>query len=55
MTLPLLNQARHVVFLVGSAKNPELLAKVIGGDAQFPAARVSPPNGKLTWIIGERA
>lgn len=55
MTLPLLNQARHVLFLVGSAKNPELLEKVIGGDNEFPAARVAPPNGKLSWIIGARA
>jgi 6-phosphogluconolactonase len=55
MTFPLLNQARHVVFLVGSAKNPALLERVIGGDPEFPASRVAPENGQLTWMIGERA
>ena len=55
MTFPLLNQARHVLFLVGSAKNPALLERVIGGDPEFPASRVAPANGQLTWMIGERA
>lgn len=54
MTLPLLNQARHVLFLVSGEKNPELLDKVLGGDTQYPAALVNPPNGQLTWMIGER-
>ena len=55
MTFPLLNQARHVLFLVGSAKNPALLERVISGDPEFPASRVAPANGQLTWMIGERA
>ncbi|HEY1583245.1 MAG TPA: 6-phosphogluconolactonase [Chthoniobacterales bacterium] len=55
MTLPLLNQARHVLFLVSGEKNRELLEKVLGGDAQYPAARVNPPNGQLTWMIGQPA
>ena len=55
MTLPLLNQARHVLFLVSGAKNRELLEKVIAGDTRYPAALVNPPNGQLTWMIGERA
>jgi 6-phosphogluconolactonase len=55
MTLPLLNQARHVLFLVSGDKKRELLEKVIGGDTRYPAALVNPPNGQLTWMIGERA
>lgn len=55
MTLPLLNQARHVLFLVSGDKNRELLEKVIAGDTRYPAALVNPPHGQLTWMIGERA
>ncbi|MDQ3545410.1 MAG: 6-phosphogluconolactonase [Verrucomicrobiota bacterium] len=53
MTLPLLNQSRHVLFFVGGEKNPELLQRVLAGDSGYPAARVNPPNGELTWMIGE--
>jgi 6-phosphogluconolactonase len=52
-TLPLINDARHVLFLVGASKSPELVKSVLGGDRQFPAARVIPVAGDVTWIIGE--
>ena len=55
MTLPLLNQSRQVLFLVSGDKDPRLLERVLAGDAEFPASRVSPPNGRLSWMIGERA
>jgi 6-phosphogluconolactonase len=52
-TLPLINQARHVCFLVNANKNVALLDQVLAGDRQFPAARVEPANGALTWFLGE--
>ncbi len=52
-TFPLINQARQVCFLVNASKQPKLIDRVIGGDAQFPAARVNPSNGALTWMLGE--
>lgn len=52
-TYPLINHARHVCFLVNAKKNAELIEAVVGGDRQYPAARVNPPAGKLTWILGE--
>lgn len=52
-TYPLINQARHVCFLANANKNPGLLDEVLGGDQQYPAARVAPANGALTWILGE--
>jgi 6-phosphogluconolactonase len=52
-TFPLLNQARHICFLANANKNPSLLEKVLQGDQEFPAARVAPVNGDLTWILGE--
>ena len=55
MTLPLINQARQIAFLVGGEKHAELIERVLAGEEQFPAARVNPANGQLTWIIGEPA
>lgn len=51
-TFPLINHARHVCFLVNAAKNAGLIDQVIKGDQKFPAARVNPTAGKLTWILG---
>ena len=52
-TFPLINHARHILFLVGASKNPELIERVLAGDRQFPAAQVSPVAGEVTWMIGE--
>src|SRR5262249_13856605 len=51
-TFPLINHARHVCFLVGAAKNADLVERVLAGDPQFPASRVNPSAGDMTWIIG---
>ena len=52
-TFPLINQARHVCFLVNAAKHADLIERVLKGDPKFPASRVNPAAGKLTWIIGQ--
>ncbi len=52
MTLPLLNQSRHVLFLVRGDKNPQLIERVLAGAPEYPASLVNPPNGRLTWMIG---
>jgi 6-phosphogluconolactonase len=52
-TFPLIGQARHVCFLANANKNAALLDQVLAGDRQYPAARVEPENGGLTWILGE--
>lgn len=52
-TFPLINHARHVCFLVGAAKNAELIDRVLEGDPEFPASRVNPSAGDVTWIIGQ--
>jgi 6-phosphogluconolactonase len=52
-TFPLINQARHVCFLANASKNTARLEKVLDGDQEYPAARVEPGNGDLTWILGE--
>jgi len=52
-TFPLINHARHILFLVGASKSPQLIERVLAGDQQFPAARVNPVAGQVTWMIGE--
>jgi 6-phosphogluconolactonase len=52
-TLPLINAARHVLFLVGASKNLALIERVLQGESQFPAARVDPSAGDVTWMIAE--
>jgi len=53
MTLALINHSRQVLFLVSGDKNRDLLARVLEGDQEFPASRIAPASGGLTWIIGE--
>jgi 6-phosphogluconolactonase len=52
-TFPLINAARQILFLVGASKNPALIERVLQGDSQYPAARVDPSAGDVTWMIGE--
>jgi 6-phosphogluconolactonase len=52
-TFPLINHARHICFMANANKKPALLEKILEGDQQFPAARVAPVDGNLTWILGE--
>src|SRR5947207_2249171 len=52
-TFPLINHARHILFLVAASKNPALIERVCQGDRQFPAARVDPSAGDVTWMIAE--
>ena len=52
-TFPLINHARHILFLVGASKSPQLIERVLAGERQFPAARVNPIAGDVTWMIGE--
>jgi 6-phosphogluconolactonase len=51
-TFPLINHARNILFLVGASKNPKLIDRVLEGDSQFPATRVNPIAGEVTWMIG---
>jgi 6-phosphogluconolactonase len=52
-TFPLINHARNVCFLVNASKHPELIDSILGGDTQYPSARVNPPDGQLIWMLGQ--
>jgi 6-phosphogluconolactonase len=52
-TFPLINHAQHICFLVDATKHEDLIEHVIDGDPSFPASRVNPSAGGLTWILGQ--
>ena len=56
MTPRLLNAARSVIFLVsGSGKAKALAAVLEGPQGVFPAQRIAPERGALTWMIDSAA
>jgi len=51
-TLPLINRARRVAFLVSGAEKSAILARVLEGPAGvLPAQLVSPDEGELVWFV----
>jgi 6-phosphogluconolactonase len=57
-TLPLINAASEVAFLVSGADKASVLRTVLEGDApdaQYPAKLVQPMNGKLIWFADRAA
>ncbi len=54
MTLPLLNAARHVLFLVGGAEKAAAVRDVVDGKP-LPASMVRPTDGTVTLLVDEDA
>ena len=57
-TVPLLNAARCVGFLVSGAEKASTLHEVLEGDApgnRYPAKLVRPAEGKLIWFVDRAA
>jgi 6-phosphogluconolactonase len=58
LTYPVLNAARHVLFLVAGQKKAIAVRDVLEGGAspqERPAAGVRPVDGQLTWLVDEGA
>jgi 6-phosphogluconolactonase len=57
LTLPVLNAARHVLFLVTGANKAQALAAVFSGrpDRDRPASLVRPGSGALEWHVDAAA
>lgn len=54
LTLPVINAARHVVFLVSGEEKAHALARVYARDP-LPAAVVKPASGRLSWLVDRDA
>lgn len=56
LTLPAINTARQIWFLVaGQAKSEIVQAVLEGADEGLPAQRIRPTAGELTWILDAAA
>jgi len=58
LTVPVLNHANLVVFLVSGHDKAEALREVLQGDRQperFPAQLIQPDPGNLLWIVDQAA
>jgi 6-phosphogluconolactonase len=57
-TPPLLNAARHVLFLVTGAEKADAVQAVLEGEHQpeeYPAQLIRPTNGEVTWMLDTSA
>ncbi len=58
LTIPVINNAANVIFLVKGADKAETLQTVLEGKLQpekFPAQSIKPENGELFWLVDEQA
>ena len=54
LTLPVLNAAAEVIFLVAGADKAETLRRVLDASSeadQFPAQRIRPVEGQVSWYV----
>jgi 6-phosphogluconolactonase len=58
LTIPVINAAKAVTFLVSGSDKAEALKEILERDAdprEYPAKFVQPENGDLTWMIDRAA
>ena len=58
LTLPVLNSASEVIFLISGADKAETLRQVLEGPpqhSQLPAQSVQPVQGRLNWFLDQAA
>ncbi len=57
LTYPVLNAAHQIIFTVAGEKKAEILAHILnpGSPATYPAQKVRPTSGALTWVLDQPA
>ena len=55
LTLPALNRARRILFLVSGQAKAAALARVVAGDPALHASAVAPRAGTVTWCVDSDA
>jgi 6-phosphogluconolactonase len=58
LTLPVINAAARIIFLVTGQSKSTVVNKLLSADSKsqnYPATKVSPANGHVTWLITQDA
>lgn len=55
MTLPLINNAASVVFLVSGSEKAEIVSEVLKDSKRYPAQEVRPTSRELVWLLDREA
>ena len=55
LTLPVLNNAGYVAFLITGEKKAKIIKRVLNKETVYPAAQVKPIKGKLFFFIDKEA
>ncbi len=55
LTLPAINAARAIVFLVSGSQKAAAVQRVLSGHLQLPASLVKPKAGRLLWLLDAAA
>jgi 6-phosphogluconolactonase len=58
LTLPVLNNASHILFLVSGRAKADIVAEVLGDEkakTRYPAGLVNPSRGSIEWFIDKDA
>jgi 6-phosphogluconolactonase len=58
LSLPVLNHARHILFLVSGSSKAPIVCEILGEGGKkdkLPAGLVQPLNGRVTWLIDQEA
>jgi 6-phosphogluconolactonase len=58
LTLPVINAAAQIIFLVAGQSKSAIVKKLFGADSDsrgLPAGKVRPANGIVTWLITKDA
>lgn len=55
MTLPLINNAASIVFLVSGSEKAQIVKEVLEGENNYPARAVKPTQGELIWMLDKDA
>jgi 6-phosphogluconolactonase len=58
LTVPVFNNADHIMFLVGGGEKADMLKAVLEGDSKttrFPVQLIQPAHGEVTWFLDHSA
>jgi 6-phosphogluconolactonase len=55
LTLPAINNARKVVFMVSGDSKAQVVREVVEGKKKYPASLVSPLTGEVLWLLDKGA